>query len=116
MTTLLINTQSLTAESNPRRQGFFKNKTSEQSSPIPPKGTQQDENHYLTEETVDRKGLGGQDQLAADSNPRIKVTAGVSKEHIHLGMSARMLELSKPKGDSVPQQPKSPILCRGFLH
>ena len=61
----------------------------------------------MTEETVDRKG--GQDQLAADSNPRIKVT-GVSKEHIHSGMSARMLELIKPKGDSVPQQPKSPIL------
>ena len=52
--------------------------------------------YYLTEETVDRKG--GQDQLAADSNPRIKVT-GVSKEHIH----SRMLELSKPKGDSVPR-------------
>ena len=99
--------QSLTAESNPRRQGSFKNKTSERSSPIPPKGIRQDENYYLTEETVDRKG--GQDQLAADSNPRIKVT-GVSKEHIHSGLSARMLELSKPKGDSIPKRPKSPIL------
>ena len=99
--------QSLTAESNPRRQGSFKNKISERSSPIPPKGIRQDENYYLTEETVDRKG--GQDQLAPDSNPRIKVT-GVSKEHIHSGLSARMLELSKPKGDSIPKRPKSPIL------
>ena len=59
--------QSLTAESNPRRQGSFKNKTIEQSSPISPKGIQQDENYYLTEETVDR--TGGQDQLAPNSNP-----------------------------------------------
>ena len=92
--------QSLTAESNPRRQGSFKSKTSEQSSPIPPpppKGTRQDENYYFKEETVDRKG--SQDQLSADSNPRIKVTS-VSKDHIHSGMSARMLELSKPKEEN----------------
>ena len=44
-----------------------------------------------------------QDQLATDSNPRIKVT-GVSKEYIHSGISARMLKLSKPKGDSVPRR------------
>ena len=44
---------SLTAESNPRRQGSFKNKTSdhERSTPIPPKKTQQDENYYLTEDS-----------------------------------------------------------------
>ena len=64
--------QTLTAESNLRRQGSFKNKTSDWSSPIPPIGTRQDQNYYLTEETVDRKG--GQDQLAVDSNPWIKVT------------------------------------------
>ena len=70
--------QNLTAESNPRRHGSFKNKTSERSSPIPPKGTQQDENYYLTEETVNRKG--GQDQSAADSNSCIQVNiSGVSK-------------------------------------
>ena len=91
--------QSLTAKSNPRRQGSFKNKTSKQSCPIPPKGTQLYENYYLTEDTVNRKG--GQDQLAANSNPRIKVT-GVSKKHIHSGLSARILELSKPNKDSVP--------------
>ena len=56
---------------------------------------------------------GGQGQLAADSNPQIKVT-GVSKENIHSGLLARMLELmiSKPKGDSAPQRPKSPIFRR----
>ena len=87
--------QSLITKSNPRRQGSFKNKTSERSSPVPPKGTRQDENLYLIEETVDKRGV--QDQLTADSNPRIKVTVA-SKEHIHSGLSARMLELSKPKG------------------
>ena len=92
--------QSLTEESNPRRQGSFKNKTSERSSPIPPKGTRQDENYYLTEETVDRKG--GQDQLAMDSNPQKRLATGVSKEHIHSELSASMLELSKPEEDSVP--------------
>ena len=76
---------------------------------VPRKGRRQDENYYLTEETVNRKG--GQDQLAANSNPRIKVT-GVSKEHIHSRLSARMLELSKPKGDSTPRRPKSPIFRR----
>ena len=35
--------QSLSVESNPRRQGSFNNKISEQSSPIPPKGIQEDE-------------------------------------------------------------------------
>ena len=63
--------QSLTAESNPKRQGSFKKKTSERSSPIPSKGTWQDENYYLTKETVDRKG--GQDQFAIYPNPRIKL-------------------------------------------
>ena len=51
--------QSLTAESNPRRQGSFKNKTSEQSSPIyPPKehNKMKTITIYFTEETVDRKG------------------------------------------------------------
>ena len=100
--------QSLTAESNPRRQGSFKNKSGERSSPVPPKGTRQDENYYLAEETVDKRS--GEDQLS-ESNPRIKVT-GVSKEHIHSGLSARMLELSRPKGDSMPRRPKSPILKR----
>ena len=100
--------QSLTAESTPRRQGSFKNKSGERSSPVPPKGTRQDENDYLVEETVDKKS--GEDQLS-DSNPRIKVT-GVSKEHIHSGLSARMLELSKPKGDGMPRRPKSPVLKR----
>ena len=99
--------QSLTTESNPRRQGSFKKTISERSSPIPPKKTRQDENYYLTEETVERKGV--QDQLAIYPNPRIKVTS-VSKEHIHSGLSARMLELSKPKGGSILTQPKSPIL------
>ena len=103
--------QSLFAESNPRRQGSFKNKSGERSSPVPPKGTRQDENHYLTEETIDKKVC--QDQLA-DSNPRIKIS-GVSKEHIHSGLSARMLELSKPKGDSVIRRPKSPILKKSSL-
>lgn len=100
--------QSLTAESNPRRQGSFKNKTSERSSPVPPKGTRQDENIYLAEEIVDKKNV--EDQLF-EANPRIKVT-GASKEHIHSGLSARMLELSKPKGDSMPRRPKSPVLKR----
>ena len=80
--------QSLTAESNQRRQSSFKNKTRDWSSPIPPIGTWQDEKYYLTEETDDRKG--GQDQLAAASNPWIKVTS-VSKEHIYSGLSARIL-------------------------
>ena len=44
--------QSLATESNPRRQGSFKNKTSERSSPIPPKGTRQDENYYLIEKVA----------------------------------------------------------------
>ena len=99
--------QSLTAESNPRRQGSFKNKTGERSSPVPPKGTRQDENNYLAEETVDKKN--GED--LSESNPRIKVTSA-SKEHIHSGLSARMLELSRPKGDSMPRRPKSPVLKR----
>ena len=99
--------QSLIAESHPRRQGSFKNKTSERSSPVPPKGTRQDENNYLAEDIVDKKSA--EDQLAPEANPRIKVT-GVSKEHIHSGLSARMLELSKPKGDSMPRRPKSPVL------
>ena len=101
--------QSLVVESNPRRQGSFKNKTSARSSTVPPKGTRHDENYYLTEETADKKG--GQHQLAAESNPRIKVT-GVSKDHIRSGLLASMLELSKPKGDSIPRRPKSPILKR----
>ena len=70
--------QSLTIESNPRRQGSFKNKSSERSSLVLPKGTRQDENQYLIEETVDKKG--SQDHLSAEGNPRIKVS-GVSKEH-----------------------------------
>ena len=100
--------QSLTAESNPRRQGSFKSKSGERSSPVPPKGTRQDENSYLTEETVDKSN--GEDQ-SSESNPRIKIT-GASKEHIHSGLSARMLELSRPKGDSMPRRPKSPVLKR----
>ena len=48
--------QRLTVESNPRRQGSFKNKA---------RGIQQDENYYLTEETIDEKGARGQNQLAA---------------------------------------------------
>ena len=98
--------QSLIAESHPRRQGSFKSKSGERGSPVPPKGTRQDENNYLAEEIVDKKS--SEDHLAAEANPRIKVT-GVSKEHIHSGLSARMLELSKPKGDSTPRRPKSPV-------
>ena len=108
MSKLLMNGSKPDCRIKSKKAGFLQEQNySERSSPIPPKGIRQDENYYLTEETVDRKG--GQDQLAADSNPRIKIT-GVSKEHIHSGLSARMLELSKPKGDSIPKRPKSPIL------
>ena len=83
MTKLLINGSKPDCGIKSKKARFLQ----ERSSPIPPpppppKVTRQDENYYLTEETVDRKG--GQDQLAADSNPRIKVIC-VSKEHIHSG-------------------------------
>ena len=127
MIKLLINGLRPDYGIKPKRQGSFKNKTSERSSPVPtksrtklvsevvryqPKGTRQDENLYLIEETVDKRDV--QDQLTADSNPRIKVTS-TSKEHIHFGLSARMLELSKPKGDSIPRRPKSPVLNKKYL-
>ena len=77
MTKLLINGSKPDCGIKSKKARFLQeqNYASERSSPISPKGTWQDENYYLTEETADRKG--GQDQLAADSNPRIKVT-GVS--------------------------------------
>jgi len=102
--------QSLALESNPRRQNSFKNKSSERSSPVPPKGTRIDED----EENMDDQRIG-QDHLTPSSSPRARAPSG-SKElahSVHSGMSARMLELSKPKGEVVPKRPKSPLTKRG---
>ena len=79
--------QSLTAESNPRRQVSFK-KASEQSSPMPPKGTQEDAKLLIDirNSCIERKMPIGR----LYPNPHINVT-GISKEHIHSGLSASML-------------------------
>ena len=102
--------QSLATESNPRRQNSFKNKSGERSSPVPPKGTRLDEN----EENMDDLKVS-QGRMSPSSSPRARAASG-SKDlahSVHSGLSARMLELSKPKGEVVPKRPKSPLAKRG---
>ena len=82
----------------------FNIKSGERSSPVPLKGTRLNENE---ENMGDQKD--SQDQLAPSLSPKARSSGGAKElaHSVHSGMSARMLELSKPKGE-VPKRPKSP--------
>jgi len=104
--------QSLALESSPRRQNSFKNKSGERSSPVPPKAMQIDEN----EENMDDQRVS-QGRLSPSSSPRLRASSGAKDlaHSVHSGMSARMLELSRPKGEVIPKRPKSPSAKKGSL-
>ena len=82
----------------------FNIKSGERSSPVPLKGTRLNENE---ENMGDQKD--NQDQLAPSLSPKARASSGGKElaHSVHSRMSARMLELGKPKGE-VPKRPKSP--------